>query len=162
MEGIKHRFPFFFFFRRSFTQQLTPQQPVPRILLKESTMVTTISGNHEGGLCSVSDMQARDFKPWSHSPPEITSALSVTLAPEVTQKLFPGYTCHPQSESWTAAECYREPVRIRTETCQSGRLLRSHQAAGWSQQPRRIERVWPTFWSLTQTFLCIQLINALA
>lgn len=46
MERTKHKFPFFFFFRRNSFQQLTPQQPVPHLVLKEFTMVITISGNH--------------------------------------------------------------------------------------------------------------------
>lgn len=171
MERTKHKFPFFFFQEKLFPTTNSTTACTP------SCVEGVHNGYHnqwqpqllghvplEGGLCSVRDMQTRDFKPWFHSPPEVTSAVSVTLAKEVTQKLLPGHTCHPQQSLElllnTTVNLWESGLRDASLAIHW--LLRSHQAAGWSQQPQGIEKVWPTFWSLTQTFLCIQLINALA
>lgn len=64
-------------------------------------MVITVSGNHcywamyhmKVACVLLGTNRLKIFIPGS---PPLTSALSVTLAPEVTQKLLPGHMCYPQ------------------------------------------------------------------
>jgi len=79
VEGTKHKFSFF------------QEKVCPTANSTTACTPSSVEGVHkgyhnqwqpqllghvplQGGLCSVSDIQARDFKPWSHSPPGVISA----------------------------------------------------------------------------------------
>lgn len=94
--------------------------------------------------------------------PSLSSAPSVTLAPELTQKPCVLYTLATHNRQMAAEHYWTCENQDRDMPVSTSRLLRSHHTAGWSQQPQGIKWICPPFWSLTQTFLCIQLINALS
>lgn len=193
-----HPLSFFFFpSRRNSIQQLTPQQPVPHLLLKEFTnfilLIITISGYHschhhhhqemdnvplESSLFSDNDTQAKDYNlgfcsSWSHfnftcdTGSEVTYHIPPRGLPKMLQNHSQVLPEHIKISSWThmlhsMVSNYCWTLLWTCETQDWGMsltihwLLRSCQAAGWSQQPHGIERVWLIYWSLTQTVLHIQ------